>query len=246
MRSLISLPFCFLAALAASAHAQQPAAAAAGKYEILTRSITGGRYAIPADARARVFLDAGESPRAAAAARAALTRAGFGFVERRADALFVLSTRGAIGFAHERRFYYIPVETYFTAAGDALVAKAGDAPRTALTGGPGDITYVGVTLAANVLLNIAQLASATNANPGADFDQQQAYRHAGGIGPGAVVHLNLRAVNEAERKLPTGFVRGQAIADGASWDSVDGSIDFNTLLVRAADVAAQTLAQAGM
>jgi hypothetical protein len=59
-----------------------------------------------------------------------------------------------------------------------------------------------------------------------------------------VLHLNVRPVADAQRKLPNGFVRGQAIADGASWDVLDPAIDYGALLASAAEVAAETLAKA--
>jgi len=217
---------------------------AAATYETAPSAKAGGSYVIAPDARHRVLIDAGESPLAAELARAALAKRGFSFTDRKEDAVYVVSVRAALGFAHERKFYFVPVETYFHAPRDQLVAKAGDAPRTTLTSGPGSVSSVAPVLAVNILLNIAQLASATNPNPAADFDQMMAYRHAGAIGPSAVVHLNIRPVADAQRKLPSGFVRGQALAAGANWEAVDASIDFGALLAAAADAAAETLAKA--
>lgn len=213
-------------------------------YETASRAITGGRYAVPPDARGRLYLDAGESPRVAAAARLALKKRGFEFVEKPEDAAYVVSVRGALGFANERRFYYVPVEAYFKTSSDTLMAKAGTAPRTALSAWPSDEAWPVLGLTVNVLINIGHLSTAVNANPSADFDQQTAYRHAGAIGTAAVVHLNIRSAANAASKLPTGFVRGQAVAQGASLDQLESTIDFAHLIGSAADIAAQTLAEA--
>ena len=250
MQSIHSLPaparrrYAALRLLAVAAAALLAVPAVAASYTTATRTVTGGSFAIAPDARSRLYLDAGESPRAAEAARAALVKRGFAFVDRKEDAVYVISVRGAIGIASERKFMFVPIETYYKASSEQLVAQAGDAPRTALTSGPGSVSSVWPVLAANVLLNIAQLASASNPNPTADFDQMSAYRHAGGIGPSAVLHLNVRPVADAQRKLPNGFVRGQAIADGASWDVLDPAVDYGALLTSAAEVAAETLAKA--